>query len=96
MERAARFCGTAARLRERASASLWPSERAAHERTVATAGAVLGDAAFEAEADAGGALSLEQAIAAALDLDGQGDAPRHAPEPLNWRAPAHGPTSRDQ
>ena len=67
MERAARLCGAAAALRVAIGAPLHPTERADYERTVAALRVALGDAAYEAAWAQGQALTLEQAIALALE-----------------------------
>jgi non-specific serine/threonine protein kinase len=65
-ERAARFCGAAAALREAIGIQLPASGRASFDEIVAAARTALGEAAFEAAWAAGQALSLEEAIDAAL------------------------------
>ncbi len=64
--RSARLCGAAAALRAAIGAPHAPANRAAFERTTASARAALGDAAFTEAWAAGEALSLEEAIADAL------------------------------
>jgi hypothetical protein len=66
LERAARLFGAGAVLRERLGADLPAIGRRSHDRGVAAVRAALGDADFEAAWAAGQALSLEQAIAEAL------------------------------
>jgi hypothetical protein len=66
MERAARLCGAAARLREDRSWPLPPTERAEHERTVAAARGALGEEAFKVAWARGHALPLEEVIADTL------------------------------
>jgi predicted ATPase len=65
-ERGARLLGAAAALRAGIGTPLPPSERAAQERTVATARAALGEDAFAAAWAKGQTMPLEQAIAYAL------------------------------
>jgi predicted ATPase/class 3 adenylate cyclase len=67
MERAVRLLGASAALRERLGAPVPASERAGHERRVATARATLGEDAFAAAWAAGQASSLEAAVAEALE-----------------------------
>jgi hypothetical protein len=67
LERVARLLDAAAALRAAIGAPQPPNERAGHERSVAALRAVLGEVAFEAAWAAGRALSLEQAIAYALE-----------------------------
>jgi non-specific serine/threonine protein kinase len=67
LERAARLCG-AAKAHSAASASFWDAfERAYYERVVALARASLGEEAFALAHAEGQALTLEQAVAYALD-----------------------------
>jgi predicted ATPase len=66
--RAARLCGTAERLRQAIGCRSAPAARATYERALATARAQLGDEAFAAAWAAGEAMTLEQAIAEALDV----------------------------
>jgi len=65
--RAARLWGAAAAARAALGAPPWPAFRPAHEASVAAARTALGEEAFAAAWEEGQALSLEQAIAAALD-----------------------------
>jgi tetratricopeptide (TPR) repeat protein len=66
-ERAARLFGAAEALREVIGEPLAPAYRAAHERDVAAVRALLGDATFEAAWAEGRSMTLEQAIAYALE-----------------------------
>jgi len=66
-ERAARLWGAAERLRTALGCRPAPAARATYERAVALACAQLGDEAFSAAWAAGAALSLDQAIAFALE-----------------------------
>ena len=66
-ERAAQLLGAAAALRETIGAPQPPLEQAEVEQAVAEARAALGEAVWAAAFAAGRALSLEQAIAEALD-----------------------------
>jgi tetratricopeptide (TPR) repeat protein len=65
-ERAARLFGAAGVLRPGLAADMWPADRADYEQTLAAAREALGEAAFTAAWAEGQALSLEEAIAAAL------------------------------
>jgi len=65
-DNAARFCGAAAALRQATGATLGPAERQIHERTIASALELLGDAVFEQRFEAGRNLPLDEAIAQAL------------------------------
>ena len=65
--RAARLLGAAARLREDAPAPLSPAERAITDAALASVRFALGDEAFEAAWAEGRAMTLEQAVAYALD-----------------------------
>jgi len=67
-ERAARLLGAAEALRETLGAPIPPPERADVERAVAEARAALGEEAWGRALAAGRALTLEQAIAEALDM----------------------------
>ena len=64
--RVVHLCAAAAALREAIGAPPWPIEQARYERTVATARAQLGEAAFAAAWDEGRALAIEDAITLAL------------------------------
>jgi predicted ATPase/transcriptional regulator with XRE-family HTH domain len=66
-ERAARLFGAAETLRKAVGMPISPVNRAAYDRDVVTARAQLDDAAFAAAWAAGRVLTLEQAIAEALD-----------------------------
>jgi predicted ATPase/class 3 adenylate cyclase len=66
-ERAARLLGAAEALREAISAPLPPAEHAEHDRSVAAVRTALGEEAFAAACAAGQAMSLEDAVALALD-----------------------------
>jgi hypothetical protein len=68
-ERAARLFGAAEALREAAGEPLPPAYRAAYERDVAAARTQLDEATFAAARAAGRAMTLEQAIAYALNED---------------------------
>jgi non-specific serine/threonine protein kinase len=74
--RAARLLGAAEAARERIGARYWFDERESYERALAATRAQLGEAAFSAAWAEGQALTLEQAIAAALAA---GDAGAGAP-----------------
>jgi predicted ATPase/transcriptional regulator with XRE-family HTH domain len=65
-ERAARFCGMAAAIRETMGTARPLAEQAPHERAVAAIQRVLGEQGFAAAAAAGRVLPLQQAIAEAL------------------------------
>ena len=52
------------------SAVLWPISRAPFDDALASARAALGEQAFDAAWAAGQAMTMEQAIAAALGEDG--------------------------
>jgi tetratricopeptide (TPR) repeat protein len=73
-ERAARLFGTADALRAALGAPLPPRERARREQAVAALRDALGEAAFAAAWAEGRALSLEDAVALALE---DSDAVRH-------------------
>jgi hypothetical protein len=66
-QRATRLLGAAAALRERIGAPLPPVDRADYDRDVASAHAQLDEVTFDAAWAAGQALTLEQAIAEALN-----------------------------
>ncbi len=66
-ERAARLHGAAEALREAIGAPLPLSERAGYERTVSDTRAALGEEAFAAAWGEGRAMTLEQAVAYALE-----------------------------
>jgi class 3 adenylate cyclase len=66
-ERAARLWGAAERLQQVIGCKPAPTARATYERALAQARAQLGEAAFAAAWAFGRALTLEQAITAALD-----------------------------
>ena len=70
-ERAARFCGMAAALRETRGTARPPAEQAPHERAVAAIQRTLGEQGFAAASAAGRALPLEHAIAEALAVAGE-------------------------
>ena len=76
-ERAALLYGAAANLRVAIGAPIPPVDRTAHEHTAAALRAALGEDMFAASWAAGQALSLEQAIVAALAHD----APRRVTAP---------------
>jgi hypothetical protein len=66
--RSGRIWGTAERLREEIGSPLPPNELPHYDRSVAAARATLGDdAAFDCAWQEGGSLTLEQAIAIALE-----------------------------
>lgn len=65
--RAARLCGAAEALREAIAAPLRPPERASYDRCVALLRTAFGDSAFAASCERGRAMTLEQAIAYALE-----------------------------
>jgi hypothetical protein len=65
-ERAARFCGMAAALRETMGTARPLAEQAPHEQAVAAIRGALGEQGFAAASAAGRALPLQQAIAEAL------------------------------
>lgn len=66
-ERAARLYGAAAALREARGVPLTPDERARHTPALAAARARLDEVAWAADWAAGRALSLEAAVAYALE-----------------------------
>src|SRR5262249_52408681 len=66
-ERAARLWGAAERLRQTLGCRPAPAARATYERAMAIARAQLGEDAFAAAWAAGRAMTLEQAIAYALE-----------------------------
>lgn len=68
-KRAARLFGAAEALREAIGTPLLPSERAGHERHVATVRARLGEEALEQAWSQGRAMSLEQAVEYTLGED---------------------------
>ncbi len=72
-ERAARLWGAAERLRQAIGVRPPPATRATYERAVATARTALGEEAFATAWEAGRALTVEQAIAEAVD--GAAEAP---------------------
>jgi hypothetical protein len=65
---AARLLGAASTLRETLGAPHSAADRARHARVVAALRAALGKAAYRAAWDEGRAWSLDEAVAAALDL----------------------------
>lgn len=67
MVRATRLLGAAERLGESIGTVLIPAEQAEHERSVAIARAGLGESAFAAAWAAGQAMTLDEAIACALE-----------------------------
>ena len=67
LERAGRFLGAAEALQERMGTVIAPEYRTTHRETVTAVLSALGKEAFAATRDAGRALSLEQAIAEALE-----------------------------
>jgi tetratricopeptide (TPR) repeat protein len=73
-QRAARLGGAAGALREALGAPLWPEQRAGHDRAVRAMRAALGEDAFTGAWAEGQALTLEQAIALALER-GEATAP---------------------
>ncbi len=68
-QRSAQLLGAAAALRVRLNAPRPPAQRAAYERSVAEARGALGDATFNTAWDEGGELTLEEALAAALERE---------------------------
>jgi hypothetical protein len=68
-QRAARLFRAAEELREASGHPLPPVMRAEYERNVAAARAQLGEEAFAAAWAAGRAMTVEQAIAYALDME---------------------------
>ncbi len=66
-ERAARLFGVAEALRERVATRLLPTERESYERDLAAVRAALGEERFAAAWAEGRAMSLEQAVAFALE-----------------------------
>jgi hypothetical protein len=66
-ERTARLCGAAEALRDILCLPLGPVDRAEYERNVAAARAALGKEAFVAAWAEGRAMTLEQAVAYALN-----------------------------
>jgi non-specific serine/threonine protein kinase len=89
---AAMLGGAAGALRESLGSPAEPMEQASIETTTGTARAALGDAAFAAAWVAGQALSLEEAVAYALD---QGAEQQTAPAPLLPTAGATRPSLPD-
>jgi non-specific serine/threonine protein kinase len=67
--RAARLFGAAEALREAINAPLPPADRAEHDRSVASVRTAMGDEALAAAWAEGRAMSIEAAIACALDED---------------------------
>jgi tetratricopeptide (TPR) repeat protein len=67
-ERVALLLGAEEALREALGYQIWPTERTDYERTIAAAHTALGEEAFAAAWAAGHALTLEQAIAEALNV----------------------------
>ena len=63
VEDAARLLGASEGLLDGVGACLWPTNRPAYERTLATTSAQLGMPAFEASRAAGRALTLDDAVA---------------------------------
>jgi predicted ATPase/DNA-binding CsgD family transcriptional regulator len=86
-ERAARLLGAAEALRKSVGIPLPPVNHADYERDVAAVRAQLDEATFAAAWAAGGALSLEQAIAEALhvpvEAPAQMQTPGQAPQPAS-------------
>jgi tetratricopeptide (TPR) repeat protein len=74
LDRVARLFGAADALRESVGASLPANERVEYERSVTSARVALGDEAFTTAWEAGRALSLEGAIAEALETVDQAEA----------------------
>ena len=68
-ERAARLAGAAEALREASGYELEPADRAFRERYSAEVRAALGEAALEGAMAEGRALTLEQAMAEALESE---------------------------
>jgi tetratricopeptide (TPR) repeat protein len=66
-ERAARLLGAGEAIRERIRAPLPPNAQAEHEQFVASVRAALGDPPFQTAVAAGRELTLEQAVALALE-----------------------------
>ena len=66
-EHAARLIGVVEAIREHLGGALWPAEQHEWERLVPTTRAQLADATFEAARAEGRAMTLEQAIAYALE-----------------------------
>ena len=64
--RATRLLGAAAAAVEATGPRVHPANQADHERSLATARRLLGDAAFDAAWAQGRSLTLEQAVAEAL------------------------------
>jgi len=71
-ERAARLFGAADVLREAMGVRLSVSEREAYDRDIAVARSALGEGPFAAAWAAGRALSLDEAVALALEDPGPG------------------------
>jgi predicted ATPase/DNA-binding winged helix-turn-helix (wHTH) protein len=71
-ERAARLLGVAEALREAVHSSIPLPERARHDRCVAAMRAALGEEALACAWAEGRAMTLEQAVACALEAPGQG------------------------
>ncbi|WP_214415499.1 ATP-binding protein [Sphaerisporangium fuscum] len=76
-ERAARLFGAAQATMDALGAPLYSFVRGDHHRCLATARAALGDKRFDALFAAGAALSLEEAIAEAMEESEGGQAPAH-------------------
>jgi hypothetical protein len=70
LERAARLFGAALALRGHAGASLWPADPTAQATDLEAARASLGDQAFAAAWEEGRSMTVEQAVAYALDAQG--------------------------
>jgi predicted ATPase/class 3 adenylate cyclase len=66
-QRAARLFGASAALREGTGVPMWPAESAEYDRNLALARAQLDDAAWQAEWEQGQTMTMEQAIAFAVD-----------------------------
>jgi predicted ATPase/class 3 adenylate cyclase len=68
-QRAARLFGASAALREAPGVPMWPAERADYDRNLALARAQLDDAAWQAAWEQGQTMTMEQAIAFAVEVD---------------------------
>ena len=64
--RAARYCGAADALFERAGVAIWPTRRRHYDAALDTVRAALGTEAFDAAWAEGRAMTREQAVAYAL------------------------------
>jgi hypothetical protein len=72
---AARLLGAAQAIRDGNGLARWPLLQARYERAMENVRSLLGDAAFAAALEVGGALPLDDAIAAAQEADPAGRVP---------------------